>query len=101
MYLSIIIWKNEFWKDTEKIYTNELTILSSVACRKQSNSLKNWESIKFSSSNKSNSGGIETHTLKDKTTPGSKTAPDFITTPSHTIECISLQPSSIITLSHI
>lgn len=72
-----------------------------MACRKQSNSLKNWESIKFGSLNKSNSRGIETHTLKDKTTPGSKTAPDFITTPSHTIECISLQPSSILTLSHI
>lgn len=40
-------------------------------------------------------------TLKDKTTPGSKTAPDFMITPSHTIACLSLQPSSMVALSHI
>jgi len=40
-------------------------------------------------------------TLKDKITPGSRTAPDFIITPSHTIACWSLQPSSMLILSHI
>lgn len=39
------------------------------------------------------------HTLKDKTTPGSKTAPDFIITPSQTMACLSSQPSSMMTLS--
>lgn len=46
-------------------------------------------------------GDIFTHTLKDKITPGSKTAPDFIITSLHTIACFSTQPSSIVTLSHI
>lgn len=46
-------------------------------------------------------GGVLVITLKDNTTPGSNTAPDFITTPSHIIACLMSQPSSIVTLSHI